>query len=229
MRYTFQPVLCALALSLSLGQSADAAIQSSVGGGALAGQNYITFQSLPSGAAGGNIGGVTVSFQPAGQAVSLPDQNGVYAAPFLSGNNGVHFDNAFVDGADQTQYVTTGTTGSEVSLSFGAVYSYLGLLWGSADSYNTLSLFKDGALVAAFTGDDVASPANGGQGLGGTYYVNITGIDFDEVVATSTNFAFEFDNVAYGNGAVPEAATIAVWTGLSLLGGIAYRRRSKTA
>jgi threonine dehydrogenase-like Zn-dependent dehydrogenase len=66
----------------------------------------------------------------------------------------------------------------------------------------------------------VTSPS-GDQGIGGTFYVNINSpVSFTTVVASSTQYAFEFDNVAFGGpqiAAVPEPSTILVF-GAGLLG-----------
>ncbi len=107
-----------------------------------------------------------------------------------------------------------------------------GLLWGSVDSYNTLSFYDGTTLLFNFTGLDVDSLANGNQGAAGTLYVNInSATPFDRVVASSSAYAFEFDNVALAvdpitlpvNG-VPEPGTLAL-LGLGLLAGITTRRR----
>ena len=43
----------------------------------------------------------------------------------------------------------------------------------------------------------------------GTFYVNITSTDsFNTIVATSTQNAFEFDNVAFNPSVVPEPSSI---------------------
>ena len=124
--------------------------------------------------------------------------------------------------------------------------AYFGLLWGSVDqqpnTYNVLRFFDGISLVGTITGLDLATfvgqNPSGDQGVNGTYYVNIisntASTRFDKVVATSSQFAFEFDNVAYNASAesllpVPEPISLTIW-GLGALGCVvgAYRRR-KTA
>jgi hypothetical protein len=214
---------CAAPIALALcvvGTSsvARAGIELSVGS-VPNGVNYANFDDLPLGGAGGTSGGISVSFGGDGQAVQ-GSLSGVYAAPFLSNGSGKNFNDPN-DGPDTTTYLTTGT--GSVTLSLPGEEKYLGLLWGSVDTYNTLSLYDGSALVGTITGSDVTSNANGDQGASGTFYVNINSTtSFDKIVATSTSNAFELDNVAFNPTAVPEPSSIV----LGLLGGfgvIGYR------
>ncbi len=182
-------------------------------GGAPTGVNYVNFDNLTLGSGGGSSGGVTVSFTSDGQAVqgSLSDY---YAAPYLSNGNGTLFGDP-TNGPDTTTYVSTGV--GSVTLTLPGQEVYFGLLWGSVDSYNTLSFYNGSSFVGSVTGSQVTSNADGDQGEQGTYYVNITSTEsFNTVVATSTQYAFEFDNVAYNSSAVPEPSSVV----LSLIGGI---------
>lgn len=195
-------------------------------GGVPTGVSYVNFDTLPLGAAGGSSGGIAVSFTPDGQAVSGSAAN-VYAAPFLSSSNGALFgDNA--NGPDTTTYLSTGL--GSATLSFPGAEKYIGLLWGSVDSYNTLSLYNGATLVGSITGSQVAASADGDQGINGTYYVNVNStVPFDRIVATSSQYAFEFDNVAYNSSVVhsvgvPEPAALAVLC-VGLIGAGVARRR----
>jgi hypothetical protein len=149
--------------------------------------------------------GITVSFTGDAQAVkgSVPN---FYAAPFLSNNNGTLFGDPN-NGPDTTTYLSTGT--GSVILTMPGEEKYVGLLWGSVDSYNTLSLYDGATLVGSITGTNVTAAANGNQGASGTFYVNITSTEsFNRVVATSTQNAFELDNVAYNPTGVPEPSSL---------------------
>lgn len=118
--------------------------------------------------------------------------------------------------------------------------SYYGFLWGSPDSYNTVSFLYNGALVGSFTGADVLLPADGNQEarLGGQY-VNFwagEGEQFDQVKFYSDGDAFETDNhsvfppfrVQIDNvPAVPEPETYALMlAGLCAIGFMSRNRRA---
>jgi LPXTG-motif cell wall-anchored protein len=190
------------ALLLGVGQ-AGAAVLSVSGsvGGAPTGITYVNFDNLSLGSGGGTSGGVAVSFSPDAQVVTGA-VGGQYAAPFISNSNGVLFGDATVAGADATKYLTSGsdghTAGAQVVLVFPEAEKYMGLLWGSIDLYNTLSFYSGATLLGTVTGGDVLAGANGDQGVNGTLYVNINSdTPFDTVIATSSQYAFEFDNVSY--------------------------------
>jgi len=208
-------------------------LNSLAGGNAYGGATYVNFDNLANfttGSAGGSESGLTLSFVPDGQIVT-GSASGLYAAPFLSGTNNLYFHPTTPPGADGTQYVTGGADPDAASavLTFATGQQYLGILWGSVDDYNVLEFYDAGGLIGVVTGADVVANPNGDQGINGTSYVNIvSSTPFTKVIAKSdpSRYAFEFDNIAFGETAVPEAATIAVWSGLSLLGWVAYRRRA---
>ena len=198
-------------------------------GGAPTGVNYANFDNLPlvPGNTGGVSNGITVTFGGDAEAVQ-GSSSGVYAAPYLSNGNGTLFGDSN-DGPDTTTYLTTGT--GSVTLALPGEEKYIGLLWGSVDTYNTLSLYDGATLVGTVTGSDVTSNANGDQGVNGTYYVNITSTEsFNTVVATSSSNAFEFDNVAYNVSAVPEPSSIILGlVGLVGVVGLNQIRRKRVA
>jgi hypothetical protein len=216
-------------------QAAVVISSSTVGGSAFAGANYENFDGLPLGTAGGSNANGSISFT--GNAtdtgkVVVGDVSGQYAAPALSGLNNQFFGPLYT-GDDTTKYISSGKTptGSAV-IQFTANQNYFGILWGSIDTENVLQFFNGSTLVGSFTGTDVGLPIPpGNQNPPGTRYVNFTttaGTTFNRVVATSSIFTFEFDNVAFGNiAAVPEPTTVVP----ALLGvGLLYlRHRRKKA
>jgi hypothetical protein len=216
-------------------------ITASVGGVPTGADCYENFNSLALGGGGGTTTacGINVSFNPAGQVVQ-GGASGLYAAPVLSNGNGALFGDS--DGADASYYLTAGGTsapdgsGSFAQLVLPTSARYLGLLWGSVDSYNTITFYMGGNLVETFGGDAVSAAAgsgncaNGNQSTVGTCYVNISLSEaFDRVVMTSSNFAFEFDNVAFAENplGVPEPGEISLFLlGLLLVGaGYRYHKR----
>ena len=123
---------------------------------------------------------------------------------------------------------STSTPGTIDLSSFGDIFN-LSFIWGSVDTYNTLT-FLDASnnVLATFTGNQIFNPANGDQTSPNTNPLVtffFDGTDISNVASmqlSSTQNAFEIDDIAV-NG-VPEPAT---WA-MMLLGfgavGIAMRR-----
>ena len=142
--------------------------------------------------------------------------SGLYASPYGISDN----------------YVTVPyySSSGSVTLATPGSYNYFGLYWGSLDTYNSISFYNGGSLVGTYGGAQIFPLlANGGQGdWASNRYVNFfftAGDVFDHIVLTSTNYAFESDNHAFGNIKVPEPGSLAMF-GFALLGlGVAARRR----
>ena len=229
----FYAVTAAFALGAAAMPSVSMAalISASVGGAPVGAGTYENFDNL-AGTGGLSAQGIMVTFSGTGAgAIALPDAPGFYAAPFISGSNGTPFGDLHANGRDETQYLTTGI--GEVTLQLAESHQYFGLLWGSVDDYNSLSFYSGTTLLFSINGHDVDTLANGNQGADGTLYVNINSdTPFDRVIASSTSYGFEFDNVALSVnsiglpeiGVVPEPGTLAL-LGLGLLAGVVARHR----
>ncbi|PZO20280.1 MAG: hypothetical protein DCF26_03755 [Burkholderiales bacterium] len=230
----FTKIALATALVASMGAASAAPTVFSSVGGAPTGVNKWNLDIDTPMPEGTGLGSIDVT--PNAAFVS-GSSSGFYAAPVLSGANGIGF--GFMggvqgDGENSTRYLTTGSTnaqvGSNIVINFTADQFYFGLLWGSVDpgNGNTMEFFNNGLSMGSLNGDDVTSTATGNQGAAGTFYVNIDLIGgFDKIVFKSTSYAFEFDNIAWSaTRAVPEPGTIAL-LGLGLAGlGFARRRRA---
>ncbi|MCC2683030.1 MAG: hypothetical protein K0S36_2594 [Nitrosospira multiformis] len=233
-------MLCALtgvSTVLCIGPSASLAalISASIGGNPVGAVVYENFNDLSS-SGGMSSKGINVTFSGIDSGTAaLPDVSGKYAAPYvLKATDQLFNDSPQEDGVDLSQYLVTGI--GSVTLDLNVHHQYFGLLWGSVDSYNTLSFYDGNTLLFSFTGHDVTSLPNGNQGVDGTYYVNITSdVSFDRVIASSSQYSFEFDNVALAIDPlilssqeifeIPEPGTLTL-LGLGLLAGY-FARRSR--
>ncbi len=216
-------------LSTFVFAGANAAIITPTGsvGGAPTGVVHQTFDSLtPGNTADATIGIVTVKFTGGSSQPVQGALGGQYAAPYLSNGNGAGFGGQ-PDGADTTTYLSTGI--GSVELDFSQNLTYLGLLWGSIDNYNTIAFYDGSTLLGSFTGNQILAGANGDQGVNGTLYMNFNSdTQFNRVVFSSTQYAFEFDNVAYNETRVPAPEPISLSLfGAGLAGVGALRRRRK--
>jgi len=110
-----------------------------------------------------------------------------------------------------------------------ADYNYFGLFWGSIDRYNTLSFISEGSEIASYTGTELAPLLSNGNQQSWTTnrFINFyfdDGMTYDAIKLTSTNWAFETDNHAFGNVSVPEPNSLLLLS-LGLLGlGICRKR-----
>jgi hypothetical protein len=200
--------LIAVALAAGI-DGAAATVTISTAAGPLDGSTVVTFDQLALGSHDGTSDGVGVTFT-SGDGQVVTGSASAYAAPFVSSSNGLPF-GITTTGADGTRYLSTGI--GSLTLTLPGPSTYLGLLWGSVDTYNTLALYNGQTLVGTIAGSDVTASPNGSQGAGGSYYVNvISTLAFTTAVAISSGYAFEFDDVAYKTAgtAVPEPEPLAL-------------------
>lgn len=141
-----------------------------------------------------------------------------YAAPF----------------GDTTKYISVPdpvVTGGSLTVTLGGLFDYLGILWGSVDTYNSIIFYRGENQVASYTGLQIAPPADGNQVSPLTnLYVNFLNVPgFSSFKLTSSQHAFEADNIAVGNvRPIPEPATmLLLGTGLAGLAGMARKRKNQ--
>lgn len=188
----------------------------------------ITTITSTNGPDGGPLPGQTIMYDfesgtPAGLtgnfAIVKGSVYGAYAAPL----------------GDTSNYLavpTTGTAGS-ATLVLSKTLTALSFYWGSIDTYNSVSFFNAANVqIGSFTGSQVPpAPADGSTGNAldnRRVNFNFGGDTATRVVFTSTQHAFELDNIA-GTAAVPEPTTWAMLVlGMGLVG-VASRRRRPNA
>jgi hypothetical protein len=155
------------------------------------------------------------TFSAPAPLIEIGSLSGQYAAPF----------------GDATHYASVGTnpTPQTTTLTIGAGQNYIGLYWGSIDTYNNIHItdVNGGSFDINSTNYAQLSPSTGDQGALGSKYVNIfSSLNIASVVFSSTDKAFEFDNLTVA--AVPEASTWAMMIlGFLGLGFLGYRKSSK--
>jgi hypothetical protein len=137
---------------------------------------------------------------------------------------------------DTTNYLAISypSAAGAVQLAFSSPENYFGIYWGSMDSYNTITFLRDQGQIATFSGAAIAGltglVADGDQQSPlSNRYVNFDfgAAFYDEVVLSTSNFAFEVDNIAFGDPPVPvsEPGTLML-LGSALYGFFIRRRRS---
>ncbi len=144
--------------------------------------------------------------------------DGIYLAPGISAQP----QKGAVSGNDKWASVAGGHA---ASISFAAGTGYVGFLWGSVDSYNTVTFHDGASLIASYIGGTGGLAAgqvpvgNGDQSV--AQYLNFWAPSITLVAFASSNNAFEIDNVS----AVPEPESYALMlAGLAGIGLMVRRR-----
>ncbi len=97
---------------------------------------------------------------------------------------------------------------------FGSDQNYLGLYWGSVDSYNRITFYDGDQVVDSFAGAAITSPQEpDGNWVGSdtNKYVNFLftdGTTFDKIELYTSGIAFELDNLAIARVPVPGAVLL---------------------
>ncbi|MFZ0694189.1 MAG: PEP-CTERM sorting domain-containing protein [Alphaproteobacteria bacterium] len=136
---------------------------------------------------------------------------------------------------DLSQYFTVGYAApvGSATFAFNEPLNYFGLYWGSIDAYNSIAFELNGIVIASYTGDQLPAPiqANGNQQSSlSSRYVNffLGSENYNEVVLSSTNYAFESDNIAYADppAPVPEPSSGLLFATVLLVGSVGWRLRA---
>jgi len=189
-------------------------------GAPMAGSLLETFEGLPLSTNSGTWALPAVNGQMTfNNSHIMQGTTGTYAMPYL----------------DNTQYASVnsnGNSGSNITFSFNQSYNYFGILWGSVDTYNTLTFLDGNTVVGTIIGQTIISAANlsgGNQAGSGTVYANFnSSLLFNKIIASSTGIAFEFDNIRLA--AVPLPAALPMFlAGIMGLGAMGRRRKQQTA
>jgi hypothetical protein len=139
-------------------------------------------------------------------------------------------------GLNESRFLTVPTnltnTPLTVTINLPFLSNYFGLYWGSVDTYNQITFFRNGSQVATYGGQTIISlpdpdlgPGNQSQAV----YVNFffdKGDAYDRVVLASSSFAFESDNHVFGVVPVPGSAMLLL---SGILGAAFLGRRRKSA
>jgi hypothetical protein len=148
------------------------------------------------------------------------------APPYFSGSTAAYFGESPTTGLDASQFVGVEPGGS-ATFNFSTSQNYFGILWGSVDGGNTLTFYNSlNNVIGSINGTDIpGAPLDFQNNPDETFYVNITSTTpFSKVVATSSVYSFEFDDIAYAEVVPEPAGTVLFGAGLFILGFVMRRK-----
>ncbi len=120
------------------------------------------------------------------------------------------------------------SSGSTETIAFNSNQKYFGMLWGSVDTTNTVSIYENNTLLASYTGSELNSSVGlqyySAPGSFVDFVADSSAQAFNKIVLSESATFFETDN--YATSAVPEASTWALMLlGFATLGFAGYRAR----
>jgi len=131
------------------------------------------------------------------------------------------------DGPNGGEVYTSIRFGGQAGYNFSSAITSISFLWGSVDDYNNIAFFLDGIQVDQLSGLDVITQL-GVNNHEATININIMANAFDRVVFSSTDNAFEIDNLQVS--VVPLPAALPLYgAGVALLGFMGWRKRKNAA
>ena len=199
---SFYSLISAAALSLGLTIPAGATVTATVS------------STLPAGYATQNFGATLASSTNLGAT---------YTSTGVAGTASTSVVNAYTDPFSGAGTFAYAEAGGSVTATLGSGITTLALLWGSPDTYNTISFNKDGSFTP---GSGILSGLNPNQAT--SQYVIFSGLTGDTSITFSSSAnSFEFDTlVPSAVTPSPEPASIALLAGgLLAIGAGAIRRR----
>jgi hypothetical protein len=175
-----------------------------------------------------------VSISGGSFGIAKGSKAGVYATP---AGDSTCFGYGPAEGGALPDTVTLDYSGLLKTLGTGASLDYLGLYYGSIDTYNDLIFYNAaGQVIQTVTGASLIARFNGSSGDqqsdSSNIYVNLAfspGEEFTSFAFRTTSPAFEMDNLAVGFNAtsVPEPESLGLLgLGLAALG-LSRRRKAK--
>ncbi len=112
--------------------------------------------------------------------------------------------------------------GSALTFTFAAPANYFGLLWGTVDSFNTMTFYDGDTAIASFTGTDLLDPPDSTSAIYANFFAD--GGTFTSVTLTSSADSFEFDNVRVAATPLPAALGL-FGSAIVGMGALGLRRR----
>ncbi len=125
--------------------------------------------------------------------------------------------------------------GDSETITFNTNQKYFGLLWGSVDVTNTVSIYENNNFLATYTGQELENNAVSLQAWPASgsfvdFVADNTSLNFNKIVLSENTTFFETDNyAALSASAVPEASTwMMMALGFAGLASMGYRVSRKS-